>query len=240
MASIKSLVAELKKRLHTEHDLDKMLKHLGTTVDLKNTVFVNNLQRDGKFHVFFCPVEGVESEKIGLIETRVWVRLDSYPHDYAHITAVVDDGNYEDHLDSYETFSPGFGTRLYAAKWSDHGIYHEDMCNDGTFNDDTPGDPKNGGCPWYPSGDHKDPSWDAYAEVDAYIYFRRSKVKHLLLGEKYTILLEGEDEPSDYTVVSGEGDEACLLLVPDAEEDDNGDDSLTLSELESIPFVILG
>lgn len=198
--SIQEIVENLKSKLKTPADVIGLFLHLGTKEALMSTVLINNLPENGKLYVFPFDILGLDPSKIGCWDDeKVWVNLKMYLHSNPTISEIVED--VEDHKEWYDTMMKNrgrtYGERMNPNKpphqplevmhWQKYAVYDESMYRY-EFCEDDPGE-----CPWTHTGDHKDTSYEAFAKVPVYIYFRRCDPSTLDANPdmRYRLLFEG-------------------------------------------------
>ena len=184
MASIASQVKKLKSMIRTPADVEELFALLGNKSELLDELSVSRIPSDGKVHVFLKKFP--KKADVICVKSSVWANLHQYKNNNAEINDIINEDNYEDHIDSYRTIMGS--TRKKCEKvtfknWQKYAEYSSTLYNT-EFNDDVTGE-----CPWYADGDHKDPGYNSYAKIPVYLYFRKSNIDDIQ-GDEVDVFFE--------------------------------------------------
>jgi len=248
MASISALVDQLKGLIKTNEDVDLLFNRLGTKDDLIDALECENIPDNGRFHVY--PKElRVANERVACVTANLCVRMEKYKYRNPRIADIMKD---EDDVNCWSKYTTN---KLCVYEWQKYAIYSEGLFIH-KYDEDEISDK------WNHTGDHKDPSYDAFAEITVYLYFHLSSVENLenyKLGSRVLLyLIDLTGSIYDYNHVEckrcktiGNCPDLCTGRI--GEHDDgfyvectkkrgklvSDEESYTTLELQSMKFMIL-
>ena len=167
MASISELASQLKSMLKTKEDVNLLFRTLGTKDELLQSVECETICDDGKFHAFPKKVN-VTNRNVACISADLWVRMEKYPYD--DTTRIVEIIKSESDVESWKKYST---KELCVFEWQKYAVYSDDFTTK-DYDEDVVDDGE-----WEHDGDHKDPTYQAFAQVCVYLYFHLTPVSAL-------------------------------------------------------------
>jgi hypothetical protein len=163
MASISALVDQLKGAVKTKEDVTLLFSRLGTKEELLQSVECENISDDGKFHVFPNKVN-IKNKNVACVTSDMWVRMEKYRYDNPRITEIIDSDLVVESWSKY-TSEP-----LCTFEWQQYALYSDEFMTKDYGEDEVDFDD------FKHTGDHKDPSYDAFVKITAYLYFHLSSI----------------------------------------------------------------